>query len=71
MLPQLTPATALGAAAVAGYAARQGVDVATYTEGMGPALTPGQVGPAIIDLITGPGPDQDAYLLAAGLGPLS
>ncbi len=72
LLPQLTPATALGAAAVAGYAARQGVDVATCTEGMGPALTPGQVGQAIIDLVTGPGPDQDAYLLtAAGLGPLT
>ncbi len=72
VLPQLTPATALGAAAVAGYAARQGVDVATYTEGMGPALTPGQAGQAITDLVTGPGPDQDAYLLtAAGLGPLT
>lgn len=48
------------------------MDVATFTEGMGPALTPGQVGQAIIDLVTGPGPDQDAYLLtAAGLGPLS
>jgi len=72
VLPQLTPATALGAVGVAGYAARQGVDVATFIEGMGPALTPEHAGKAITDLVTGSGPDQDAYLLtAAGLGPLS
>jgi NAD(P)-dependent dehydrogenase (short-subunit alcohol dehydrogenase family) len=72
VLPQLTPATALGAAAVAAYAARQGVDVATYMGGLGPALTPEQAGRAITDLVTGPGPDQDAYLLtAAGLSPLN
>jgi len=72
LLPQLTPATALGAAAVAAYAARQGLDVATYTDGLGPALTPEQAGKAVTELLTGPGPDQDAYLLtAAGLGPLT
>ena len=31
LLPQLTPATGLGAAAVAAYAAREGIDVAAYT----------------------------------------
>src|ERR1039458_4001629 len=50
VLPQLTPATDLGAAAVAGYAARQGVDVATFLDGFGPVLTPEQVGTAIADL---------------------
>jgi len=72
LLPQLTPATALGGMYVAAYAARQGVDVATYTHGLGPALTPEHVGQAITDLVTGPGLDQDAYLLtAAGLRPLT
>ena len=72
MLPQLTGATALGAVYVAAYAARQGVDVATFTNGQGPALTPERVGQAITDLVTGAGLDQDAYLLtAAGLGPLT
>ena len=36
VLPQLTPATALGSAAVAAYAARQGADVASYLEAAGP-----------------------------------
>ena len=68
VLPQLTPATALGAVFAAAYAARQGAAAAPGTGG--PPLTPEQVGRAIIDL-TGPGYDQDAYLLtAAGLRPL-
>ena len=72
VLPQLTGATALGAVYVAAYAARQGVDVATFTSGQGPALTPERVGQAITDLVAGAGLDQDAYLLtAAGLGSLT
>jgi NADP-dependent 3-hydroxy acid dehydrogenase YdfG len=71
VLPQLTPATDLGAAAAAGYAVRQGVDIATYLEGLGPALSPEQAGEAIVDLAAGPGRDQGAYLLtAAGLSPV-
>lgn len=69
MLPQLTPATALGAAFFDAYSAREGVAAAART--VGPALTPEQAGQAIVDL-TGPGYDQDSYLLtAAGLGPLT
>jgi len=68
VLPQLTPATALGAVFAAAYAARQGADAAPSPGG--PALTPEQVGQAIVDL-TGSGWDQDAYLItAAGLRPL-
>jgi NADP-dependent 3-hydroxy acid dehydrogenase YdfG len=68
VLPQLTPATALGAVFAAAYAARQGGEAAPSTSG--PALTPEQVGQAIVDL-TGPAWDQDAYLItAAGLRPL-
>jgi NAD(P)-dependent dehydrogenase (short-subunit alcohol dehydrogenase family) len=65
VLPQLTPATELGAAAVAAYAARQGVDVPTFLDGRGPALTPEQVGKAIVGFATDPGLDRDAYLLSS------
>jgi NAD(P)-dependent dehydrogenase (short-subunit alcohol dehydrogenase family) len=72
VLPQLTPATALGSVAVAAYAARQGADAAAYTDALGPALTAERAGQAITDLATGAGYDQDAYLLtAAGLRPLT
>jgi hypothetical protein len=53
------------------YAARQSAGIATYRTGLGPALTPEQAGKAIVDLASGPGRDQDAYLLtAAGLSPV-
>jgi len=71
VLPQLTSATGLGAAGVAAYAARQGIDVATFLEGLGPALTPEHAGKAVIDLAAGSGHDHDSYLLtAAGLTPV-
>jgi NAD(P)-dependent dehydrogenase (short-subunit alcohol dehydrogenase family) len=73
VLPQLTPATELGAAAVAAYARRQGTDVASFTENLGPALTPEHAGKAIADLVDAPAPGAgpEAYLLtAAGLRPV-
>jgi NAD(P)-dependent dehydrogenase (short-subunit alcohol dehydrogenase family) len=73
VLPQLTPATELGAAAVAAYAQRAGQDLASYTENMGPALTPEHAGKAVVDLIEAPAPGEgaEAYLLlAAGLRPV-
>jgi len=67
VLPQLTPATALGAVFAAAYAARQDAAAAAG----GPPLTPEQAGQAITDLVTSDTHDQDAYLLsAAGLRPL-
>jgi NAD(P)-dependent dehydrogenase (short-subunit alcohol dehydrogenase family) len=70
VLPRLTPATRLGAAAVAAYAAREGVDVATAVERSGPVLTPEQVGKSIVELAGDPSLDRAAYLLtAAGLTP--
>jgi NAD(P)-dependent dehydrogenase (short-subunit alcohol dehydrogenase family) len=70
VLPQLTPATELGAAAAAAYAAREGVDLATYLDKLGPPLTPEQVGQAVAGLAAGPGDDHDAYLLTSeGLRP--
>ena len=71
LLPQLTPETDLGAAGVAAYAARLGVDIPAFLDRLGPALTPEQVGTAIVNLLTGPGEDRDSYLLTAGgLGPV-
>jgi len=73
VLPQLTPATNLGAAAVAAYAQRQGVDLATYTENLGPALTPEHAGKAILGLVEAPAPGAaaEAYVLTAeGLRPI-
>ncbi len=73
VLPQLTPATELGAAAVAAYAQRAGTDVASFTENLGPALTPEHAGKAIVGLIEAPAPGEgpEAYLLmAAGLRPV-
>lgn len=70
VLPDLTPETRLGEAGVAAYAAREGADVAAFVKNRGPVLTPDRVGAEITRLITGPGHDQDAYLLAAaGLSP--
>ncbi len=70
VLPQLTPATALGAVFSAAYAARQGTG--TVAPADGPVLTPGQAGQAVTALVTGEVGGQDAYLLtAAGLRPLT
>jgi len=70
VLPDLTPETGLGQAAVAAYAARAGADVAGFMAGRGPALTPAMAGQEIAALLADPGQDKDAYLLsAAGLSP--
>ncbi len=71
VLPQLTPATALGSVFAAAYAAREGAGAAARGGPGGSPLTPQQVGDAVTGLVTGPAPDQDAYLVtAAGLRPL-
>ncbi len=48
------------------------MDVATAVERRGPVLTPEQVGKSIVELVTDPGLDREAYLLsAAGLAPVT
>jgi NAD(P)-dependent dehydrogenase (short-subunit alcohol dehydrogenase family) len=70
VLPQLTPVTRLGAAGVAGYAAREGIEVADFLDRAGPPLTTDQVGQAILTLAAEGADGQGAYLLrAAGLSP--
>jgi NAD(P)-dependent dehydrogenase (short-subunit alcohol dehydrogenase family) len=71
VLPRLTPATDLGAKAVAAYAERQGIDAETFVKAGGPALTPAQVGQAVLELTAGRHRDHGSYLLtAAGLSAL-
>ncbi|MET8426105.1 SDR family oxidoreductase [Nocardia sp. NPDC004860] len=67
LLPRLTPATGLGQQAVAGYAARQGIDVETYLAGMAPVLTPEQVGKAVVELADDAGSAAEYLVSGAGL----
>lgn len=72
VLPRLTPATELGARAVAAYADRQGVDVDTFVRAAGPALSAEQVGRSVLELAGGQHRDHGAYLLTAtGLSALA
>lgn len=71
VLPGMNPAAGVGATGVAGYAARQGVDVPTFVQRLGPIPSLAEVGAAVAALATDPSYDRDAYLLgAAGLTPL-
>jgi NAD(P)-dependent dehydrogenase (short-subunit alcohol dehydrogenase family) len=66
LLPKLTPATGLGAAAVAGYAARQGVTADVYLKGLQPVLTSGQLAAAVIAVADDP--DSAPEYLVSGAG---
>ena len=65
VLPQLTPATGLGATAVEAYAARAGMAVPDFLAARGPVLTAEQAGQAVLGLAADPGGSHGAYLLAA------
>jgi NAD(P)-dependent dehydrogenase (short-subunit alcohol dehydrogenase family) len=70
VLPRLTPATELGAKAVQAYAKRQGVDVDTFVQSSGPALTAPQVGRSVLEIATGERRDHRSYVLtSSGLAP--
>ena len=64
VLPKLSPATDLGAAAVAAYARRDGADPSEYAGRLGPALTPDHAGKHVADLVTATDRPSGAYLLA-------
>ena len=71
VLPQLTPATALGAAAVDAYASYEGLTVESYLERFDPLLTDRQVGQAVVALATDDQVPVLAYSLTGrGLSPL-
>jgi NAD(P)-dependent dehydrogenase (short-subunit alcohol dehydrogenase family) len=66
LLPQLTPATGLGEAAVASYAARQGVDPGTYAANLQPILTPDQVAAAVLAVVADPASQPEYAVSGAG-----
>lgn len=65
LLPDLTDATGLGAAAVAGYARRLGIDVEEFRRRRGPQLAPEQVAHAVLDLARGKGRNGTAHSVTA------
>jgi NAD(P)-dependent dehydrogenase (short-subunit alcohol dehydrogenase family) len=72
VLPELTPTTDLGAAAVAAYAERQGVNLDTFVQSLGPVLTPEHVGKSVLEIACADQPLHLAYTLtSAGLSPLA
>jgi NAD(P)-dependent dehydrogenase (short-subunit alcohol dehydrogenase family) len=71
VLPQLTPATVLGARAVTAYAERQGVDIGTFVKSRGPTLTPEQVARSVLQIASGERREHKAYTVSsAGLAPV-
>ncbi|WP_422739180.1 SDR family NAD(P)-dependent oxidoreductase [Micromonospora sp. WMMD729] len=71
VLPQLTPETGLGRAAVEAYAGRAGVTAETFVAPMRPLLTPATAGTAFLRLGGEAEPASDVHLLSgAGLTPL-
>jgi NAD(P)-dependent dehydrogenase (short-subunit alcohol dehydrogenase family) len=72
VLPRLTAVTDLGAQAAAAYAERQGVDLDTFLESTGPALTAEQVGQSVREIAVREPGQHGAYLLtASGLSRLT
>ncbi|WP_158854291.1 SDR family oxidoreductase [Saccharothrix deserti] len=68
LLPQLTPFGGVGSVGVAGYAARQGVDRATFVEG------PEQVAKAVVEVVeiaADPGSAPEYQVSGAGMHPVS
>jgi NAD(P)-dependent dehydrogenase (short-subunit alcohol dehydrogenase family) len=71
VLPRLTPATELGSMAAAAYARRAGLTLGDYVAGLGPGLTPEQVGKATVELVLSAEHAPGPYLLTpAGLAPV-
>jgi NAD(P)-dependent dehydrogenase (short-subunit alcohol dehydrogenase family) len=56
VLPPLTPATDLGAAAVAAYADRAGLEVASFLDRMGPVASPTSLAEEVVGLLTDDSP---------------
>nr|MBA3906839.1 SDR family oxidoreductase [Pseudonocardiales bacterium] len=71
LLPQLTPATGLGAGGVAGYAARQGIDEETFIERLQPILTPDQVAKAVVEIASDSDSAPEYQVSGTGLRPIS
>lgn len=71
LLPQLTPRTGLGALAVEGYAARQGVDPAAFAAGLEPVLTPERVAETVLAVAGDPDAAAEYRISGAGASVLA
>jgi NAD(P)-dependent dehydrogenase (short-subunit alcohol dehydrogenase family) len=65
LLPQLTPATDLGAVGVAAYAERADLSVEAFQDQLGPALTTEHFAKTVADVVSDDTCSADAYLLTA------
>lgn len=70
VLPKLTPATNLGAAAVAAYAQRAGQDLPSFLSAFGPTSTAEGIAHDIVSLAVDAGYNKTAYLLPPSGGPV-
>jgi NAD(P)-dependent dehydrogenase (short-subunit alcohol dehydrogenase family) len=71
ILPQITPATQLGAPFVEAYATYAGLSVEAYLAQFGEMLTPDQVAASVLDLASDEGYGAPAYVLTgAGMNPI-
>lgn len=68
VLPKLTPATALGPAAVRGYGERAGISPEQYAAGFGAPVTAELAGSAFLELAAGELTGDVAYLLTGDAG---
>ncbi len=73
VMPRMTPAGDVGRAGIRAYAHQAGLTGDAFIEQLGPVITPGIVGQAMIDLVTvDPADSAAGYVLTgAGLAPLS
>lgn len=70
LLPDMTPDGGIGAVAVAGYAARLGVDRDTFVKGRGAVLTADQVAKCVVELAGDPDCAPEYRVGGDGLSPL-
>jgi NAD(P)-dependent dehydrogenase (short-subunit alcohol dehydrogenase family) len=71
LLPNMTPAGGVGAVAVDGYAARQGVDPAAFVAGREqPVLTSEQLAKAVMEVAQDPASDAEYRVVGTGLHPI-
>jgi NAD(P)-dependent dehydrogenase (short-subunit alcohol dehydrogenase family) len=70
LFPQLSPAGAVGAAGVAGYAARQGMNRDAFVDALAPVLTADQVAKAVVDLAADPASAAEYLISGTGLRPI-
>ena len=63
VLPQLTPATSLGAGGVKAYAAEAGLTIDGFTSQLGPTLTTEQVAETVVSIVTAESYSTAAYAL--------